>query len=249
MIYHMYRDGRHYDHMLPSDGQDIVFWLRQARRYGDPILELGCGTGRVSIPLAQEGFQVTGIDVSDAMLHRAKEKSKNVKPSVNLVKSDIRAFALGEPFSLIIIPNNTLGHLLDLGDLEACLSSVKRHLKPGGKFIIDMFVPKMELLLDKPGERCPFTRYDDPDGRGEIVVTESYVYEADSQIKRITTHHAIPGEVEEKEGRLDIRMYFPQELDALLHYNGFNIDAKFGNYDQAPFSSKAEKQLIICSIR
>jgi hypothetical protein len=94
----------------------------------------------------------------------------------------------------------------------------------------------------------PFSEYDDPDGKGRIVVTESYVYEADTQIRRVRTHTSIPGEDKEVEGRLDLRMYFPQELDALLKYNGFVIKGKYSSYDLRPFDAESEKQLIVCKL-
>ena len=78
-------------------------------------------------------------------------------------------------------------------------------------------------------------------------MTESYVYEPDTQIKRITTHHTRRGE-QETEGELNMRMYFPQELDALVKYNGFVIDAKYGDYDQAAFDAQSEKQLVVCAV-
>lgn len=251
MVDYIYRDGRHYDQLFqaPSGARaDIAFWTTQAREYGGPVLELGCGTGKVSIPLAHAGLDVTGIDSSDAMLAEARRKSAEENVEVQWVNADMRDFDLGRAYSLIIIPGNTLGHLLKLSDFEACLASVKRHLTPAGRFVIDFFVPKMELLVNKPGERSLFSEYDDPEGRGRIVVTESYVYEPDTQIKRITTWHPVPGTDEEIAGELNIRMYFPQELDALLQYNGFLIDDKFGSYDGAAFDSTSEKQIVICSV-
>jgi len=224
----------------------LPFWINQARKYGGPILELACGTGRITLSLAREGYNVTGIDLSDSMLAEARRKAAGEKAVVDWVKADMRAFDLGQRFALIILPANTLCHLLSLPDLEACLGSVKRHLAPSGRFVIDVFVPAMELLLDKPGERFPFGEYDDPEGRGRVVVTHSYLYERDTQIKRIKTFHAFPDK--EIEGELEMRMYFPQELDALLKYNGFMIETKFGSYDQLPFDGKAEKQLIVCAV-
>jgi hypothetical protein len=135
-----------------------------------------------------------------------------------------------------------------MGDIEACLANVMKHLAPNGRFIIDVFVPKMELLIKVPGERFPMSEYDDPDGRGRIIVTESYVYESDTQIKRIKTFHAIPGEAAEIEGELNMRMYFPQELDAVLKYNGFVIEHKFGGNDQTAFDAGSEKQLVVCRL-
>ena len=249
-IDYLYRDGMCYDSLFGRaiGGVDLAFWLRQANRYGGPILELGCGTGRLAIPLAREGFAVTGIDRSEAMLDQARTKSAQDGVSVAWVNADMRDFDLGQPFTLVIIPNNTLCHILHLDDFEAFLSCVGRHLAPDGRFIIDVFVPKMELCINQPGKRLPFAEYDDPYGRGRVVVQESYVYESDTQIKRITTHYRIPGEDAEIEASLVLRMYFPQELDALLRYNGFVLDAKYGTYEQEAFSSESEKQLIICAL-
>jgi SAM-dependent methyltransferase len=247
VAHYIYRDGKAYDNMFPGSEVDFPFWLALAHAYGGPILELGCGTGRVSIPLARQGYAVTGIDLAEAMLSEARRKAAEQQVDVEWVTADMQDFDLGETFSLVIIPANTLGHLLTLSDFEGCMRSVRRHLAPDGRFVIDYFVPKMALLLDKPGERSPFAEYFDPDANGQVVVTESYVYEPDTQIKRITTYHAIPGRDAESVGALDIRMYYPQELDALLRYNGFVIDAKYGSYEQGAFSSSSEKQLIVCA--
>ena len=219
----LYVDGENYDRLFggAGAGDDLPFWIDQAKRYGDPVLELACGTGRVTIPLAQEGFRVTGIDRAEGMLREARRKSVERNADVEWVRADIRDFCLNKTFSLIILPANTLIHLLHLSDLEACLTSVRAHLAPEGRFIVDVFVPKAELLVNRPGERSTFAEYDDPDGGGEIVVTQSYVYEPGTQIKRVKTYHPVPGEDAEIEGELNVRMYFPQELDALFKYNGF----------------------------
>jgi len=247
-IDHIYRDGRHYDQLFAGADQDLAFWISQAQQHGDPILELACGTGRVAIALARQGFEMTGLDNSKAMLNEAISKSAAADVQVEWIEADVRDFDLAKAFSLIIFPANALCHLLSLDDFEACLASVKKHLARGGKFVVDVFVPKMDLLVDKPGQRFPFSEYDDPDGRGRIVVTESYVYEPDTQIKRITTYHALQGE-KEAEGELNMRMYFPQELDALIKYNGFVIEDKYGGYDKTEFGTQSEKQLVVCEAK
>jgi ubiquinone/menaquinone biosynthesis C-methylase UbiE len=247
-VYYIYLDGKAYDNMYSGMSRDLPFWEAQAQACAGPILELGCGTGRVAIPLAKLGYAVTGIDLADAMLSEARRKAAEQQVDVEWVKADMRDFNLGRTFRLVIIPANALCHLLTLSDFEACLDSVKRHLSPDGRFVIDVFVPKMELLLDKPGERFPFAEYYDPDIDGTVVVTESYIYEPDTQIKRVTTHHAIPGQEAEYAGALNMRMYFPQELDALIKYNGFRIDAKYGSHERGPFTANSEKQLIVCAM-
>jgi SAM-dependent methyltransferase len=198
--------------------------------------------------LAEAGFRVTGLDNSEGMLGQARGKSREAGLEVGWVAADMRDFDLDRAFSLIILPGNALCHLLGLSGFEACMAQVRKHLAPDGRFAIDVFVPKVELLINRPGERWPFWEYDDPDGRGRITVTESYVYEPDTQIKQVTFHYTVPGATEEIDGRLNLRMYFPQELDALLTYNGFVLEGKYGSYDRSAFDARSEKQLVVCRL-
>ncbi len=133
--------------------EDLPFWLDLAARAGDPILELGCGTGRVLIPLAQAGHCCIGLDRDLGMLDFLQ--AKLVTPSRSqpmLVAADMRRFSLAEQFSLIIIPCNTLSTLND-GELEACLTCVQRHVQPQGLFAASM--PNPELLKHLPVRSRP----------------------------------------------------------------------------------------------
>jgi 2-polyprenyl-3-methyl-5-hydroxy-6-metoxy-1,4-benzoquinol methylase len=242
----IYIDGKHYDQLFADGSEDFSFWISQAEKYGESVLELACGTGRITIFLAKAGFKVAGIDIADGMLDEAKEKSEKAEVEIEWAKGDMRDFNLEKKFSLIILAANALCHLLSLDEFESCMSAAKNHLTTDGRFVIEVFVPKNELLINKPGERFPFSKYEDPDGRGRIVVTESYEYESDTQIKRIKTYHSIPGEDSEIEGELNMRMYFPQELDALLKYNGFVIENKYGSGDQREFDKDSETQFVVC---
>lgn len=249
IISDIYIDGQHYDQLFADySDEDISFYLKQAEKYGESILELACGTGRITIPLAKAGFNAVGIDYAEGMLNVAGEKSAKSGLAIEWVKGDMRNFNLEKKFSLIILAANALCHLLTLDDFEACMSAVKNHLTPDGRFVIGVFVPKHELLIEKPGERFPFSEYEDSEGRGRIRVTQSYEYEADTQIKKIKTYHPVPGKDVEIEGELNMRMYFPQELDALLKYNGFVIENKFGSNDETPFDKESEIQLVVCQM-
>lgn len=241
----LYLDGRRYDLQFAAD-YDIPFWMGKAREYGDPVLELACGTGRVAIPLAKEGFRVTGTDISHPMLAEARRKSARAGVGVEWIRADIRSFELERKFRLVFIAANSLLHLLHLKDLEACLSCVRQHLAPDGRFAIDVFVPGLDVLRRDPEGRFSFSEYQDPDGGGPIMLNESNVYDPATQINRITLYRMPPGQAEEVLGELNLRMYFPQELDACLKYNGFVIDDKFGNYDGRAFDSSATRQLIVC---
>lgn len=242
----LYSDGRHYDLQNREFTEDIPFYLRQAQKYGQPVLELACGTGRITIPLAEKGVQITGLDVSRPMLAQAKREAAASGVDVRWVQADCREFGLDERFHLIFIPFNSITHLHDLESLEALFSRVKEHLAPDGRFIIDVFNPRLDILMRDPTRRYPVAEYPDPDGRGTVTITENNVYDAAQQINRIKWYYRI-GSQEERVVENNMRIFFPQELDGILQYYGFAIDAKYGNFDETVFESSSPKQLVVCS--
>jgi len=241
----LYSDGRYYDLQTKDFLEDIPFYLRQIQKFGQPVLELACGTGRITIPLAEKGIQMTGLDVSEAMLSQARMKARAKGVDIQWILADCRDFQLDRTFRLVFIPINSIAHLHDLESLEVFFSRVKEHLAPGGRFIIDVFNPRLDILMRDPTKRYPVAQYPDPDGRGMVTVTENNVYDAAQQINRIRWYYKI-GQTEERVVENNMRILFPQELDGLLLYCGFAIEAKFGNYDETPFESTSPKQLIVC---
>jgi len=241
---HIYRDGRHYDHFHKDFVSDIPFWIKQAQMCGGPILELACGTGRITIPIASKNFEVTGLDLSETMLAQARKKGLNEKVDVEWIHADCRNFHLNKLFGLVIFPFNSMSHLHTLDDIEPCLLSVHKHLKPEGRFIIDVFNPYLSLLTRDASKRYPLTTYDDPDGNGAVEITESNIYDDSAQINRITMYYKV-GDLEERADELNMRIFFPQEVDAILKYNGFTIENKFGDFKENPFEPGSPKQIII----
>jgi len=245
----LYRDGRHYDAQNRGFVEDIPFYLRQIDKYGTPVLELACGTGRITIPIAEKGFRVTGLDASEAMLSRAKSKAAAKGMHVDWVRADCRAFELHKHFAFIFFPFNSISHIHDLESLEACFTCVSEHLADNGRFVIDVFNPRLDILIRDPTRRYPIAEYPDPDGRGIVVIRESNVYDTASQINRIRWYYNIGEGIEEFVVENNMRILYPQELDALLLYNGFTIEAKYGDYDETPFDTASPKQLIVCHKR
>ena len=243
----IYLDGRHYDRMFPPDETLLEFCFARAREAAGPVLELACGSGLICLPLARRGFDVTGIDVAPGMLRAAREKARAEHLKVELHERDMRDFDLGRRFDLVLLLSNALCHMLDADSLEACLRCVRSHLSDRGRFVVSVFVPDPALLQRECDERGSFASYDDPDGAGRIEVTHTYRYEFDTQIKRVTTHHHLPGG-EEPSGTLDLRMYFPQELDALLRHNGLEIVEKYGAFDGRPFDAQSPLQVVTCRL-
>jgi SAM-dependent methyltransferase len=245
----LYRDGRHYDLQASHFVGDIPFYERQIERYGQPVLELACGTGRITIPLSQKGIDITGLDVTKAMLSLAREKAKAQGVRIDWVLADGRDFKIDRKFSLIFIPVNSIAHLHGREDLEAFFSRVKEHLHRKGRFIIDLFNPRLDILNRDSNKRYPVFEYPDPDGNGTVVVMEQNVYDTSTQINHIKWYYRIGEKENARVDENNMRILYPQELDELLYYNGFEIEAKYGDYDESPFTSGSPKQLTICRLR
>lgn len=243
----LYWDGQHYDLQNLDYVNDIPFYLRKARQYSEPVLELACGTGRITIPIAEQGIDMTGLDISEPMISYAKKKAKEKGVTVEWVKADCRNFKLDRKFNIIFFPFNSIAHLHDLESIKSCFSCVKMHLKDEGRFIIDIFNPRLDILTRDSSMRYPVAEYPDPNGKGTVVITENNLYDTATQINRIKWYYKIGSEPEVVK-ELNMRIFYPQEIDALLHYNGFKIEDKFGDYDEKPFTSTSTKQVIVCYV-
>jgi SAM-dependent methyltransferase len=247
-------DGRHYDliyrNFYPDPNlfnSDLPFWIDIASQYGESILALCCGNGRLAIPLAEKGSQVTGIDISSSMLEVARKNSSQVE----WIKADVRNFELDKKYSLIIFPPNSIGHLLELEAIEDCFSCVRKHLNPEGRFIIDLDNNCTQESLDFffSQTRNLYSVYPDPDGKGTVVVTYEGEFDLTEQIWKQKLFFRLLGQEKEFLEEVTYRMYFPKELEALLKYNGFTIESRFGSYDKTPFTSQSPRQLIICRLQ
>ncbi len=244
----LFFEGVRYDLEWRNYTADLDFWTRQACKYGGPVLDLACGTGRVALHLARAGYRVAGIDASESLLREARRKCLRQKLAVQWLDRDIRGFELGIRFPLVILPFNSISSLIEAKDLEACFACVKRHLSAQGKFVIDCINPRLEILSRDPEGRFPYTRYPAPNGRGMIEVTESSYYDTSRQINHVRLYHKMPHEGGEFVEEMAARMFFPQEINSLLRYNGFLIKAKYGGYDECAFDSQSQRQLVVCSV-
>lgn len=245
----LYDDAHRYDLVAGAyaTGHFLDFYKRQIARYGEPSLELACGTGRLTIPLAEAKIDVTGIDRSDQMLELARAKAVARSVDLPLIKSDVRNFNLNQKFRLIFFPANSFQHLLRREDVESCVAYVRHHLAAGGRFVIDIFNPSLTLLSREPTRRYPLGEYEDSEKRERTIVTTEARYDAVSQINNIRYYYQRAGAIDEDAVlSFQMRVFFPQEIDALLAYNGFTVEWKYGDYDETPFSGASPKQLIIC---
>src|SRR5258708_16206736 len=123
--------------------QDIAFYRSATREFGDPVLELGCGTGRVTMALAEDGSRVSGLDLSERMLERAAQKRaafvREARERVHFVQGDMTGFNVGEKFRLIIIPFRPFQHLAETHQQVNCLFCARKHLARRGRLIVHFF--------------------------------------------------------------------------------------------------------------
>jgi|SRR5689334_6949077 len=243
----IYLDGRHYDRMFPRR-DDIDFFVDQARTRGGPVLELACGTGRLLEPIAKSGCAATGVDLSPGMLVEARRKAEAGATASRYMEADIRRFSLDERFALIFIAGNSICHLLDIDSFDACMACVREHLAEGGRFIVDVYVPNLRRLFPDPQTRQPLSEYDDPDGGGRVLVTQTSRYDAITQINSVRTFHRSPDGTSETEGSFELKMYFPQELQALFRHNGLRLVAAYGDYDKTPLTSASPRQIYTLEV-
>jgi len=262
----LYRDGRHYDALNSFLVADIPFYLEEARRAAkivEPypgvksagriwhsVLELACGTGRLTIPIAQSGVEIVGLDLSPSMLAHARTKAETARTEIEFVEGDCRSFDLGRKFTLILMAFNSMQHLHDYSSLSGLFASVHKHLADDGRFVFDVFNPKIEILARTSGDRRLEREYQDPDGRGAMAFEYSATYDDASQVSRIHCYFvrrgANGGELEVREEELHLRSFFPQELDLLVRSQGFEVVEKFGNFERKAFGSGDPKQVVVC---
>ena len=248
----LYRDGRHYDALNSFLVADIPFYKEEAQKSVVPVLELACGTGRLTIPIAQAGVEIVGLDLSPSMLAHARTKAGAAGVEIEFVEGDCRSFELGRKFGLIFMAFNSMQHLHDYGSLAALFGCVRKHLAEGGRFIFDVFNPKVEILARPSGERRVEREYQDPDGKGKMAFEYSSIYDDAAQVSHIHCYFVRRGPngegLDVRKEELDLRSFFPQELDLLVRSQGFAIAEKFGDFERKPFASGAPKQVVVCRL-
>jgi SAM-dependent methyltransferase len=250
----LYERPQYYDHAYKRHNHDLQFYVALARRARGPVLELGAGTGRVTLALARAGIPVVGLDQSRDMLARAKtrvaKEPREVQERIELRAGDLRRARLRRKFDLVIAPFNLFMHLYTRQDIERGLATVRAHLSPRGRFAFDVLLPDLGALRRDPARvyRCRPV-FDPTDGKHHAY-GESYAYDAVRQVQKVRMMFQRLDRPEiERDVPLSLRCYFPEELSALLHYNGFSMAARYGDFARGPLTSQSESQIVVARIR
>jgi SAM-dependent methyltransferase len=248
-----------YDHVVPyRDRKDIDFYRQEAERSGGPVLELGCGTGRVLIPIARSGVNITGIDLSDHMLdicrRRLADESEDVQARADVIRADMSDFELGTKFKLVTSPFRAFQHLLTVAAQIRTLVNANRHLIPGGKLIMDVFNPSLHALSaedigEEFGEEPEFSL---PDGRRIIRTHRIVEREHVNQISSIELIYNVTypdGGRERLVHPFKMRHLFRFELEHLLARCGFNLEIVFSDFNRRPYGAIYPGELIVVAAK
>jgi ubiquinone/menaquinone biosynthesis C-methylase UbiE len=233
--------------------KDVVFYRDAARQYGCPVLELGCGTGRITTAVAEAGQQITGLDISEKMLERATEKvamlNAEFRERVNLLTGDMRRFALPQRFRLIIIPFRPFQHLLDVQEQLECLACVRKHLAPGGRLIMDFFQTDAARMHDPEFLNEHFiAEYDMAGGRKVRLSERIAAFHRAEQCNDVEMAFEVTG----ADGRtacnvfaFTFRYFFRYEVEHLLARSGFRVEELWGDFDRSELKDDSPEMIFV----
>ncbi len=241
----IYDNADWYDTEHKDYNDDIPFYLECLKEIGNPVLELCCGTGRLTIPMAETGAEVVGLDYSEAMLSQARKKAREKKLKLEFVRGDCRNFQLGRRFKLLIIPYNSIGHIHTPEDIDSLFRAVRDHLEVNGRFIIEMFNPRPDILCRDSSKRYPVQEFVDSQSGEKVIITENNIYDKASQINHIKWFYQVGNKADALIQDLNLRMFYPLEFELLLKHHGFHLEAKYGDFDRSPFKSESVHQILI----
>jgi SAM-dependent methyltransferase len=266
----MSRDGSSYDTTsdfgtlydavpLYSARADVAFYLEEAARVGAScaVLEVGCGTGRLTLPLARAGHEVTGIDLSPAMLARARTKlaaePDDVRARVTLRETDARRMELpAEPaFDVAVAPFRVMQHFITIEDQLDVLIRVRERLWPGGRLVFDVFNPSYAMMTrDRSAEVEDTPEQVLADGRTVRRTVRALAVRWVDQVSDIELiYYVRSGErVERIVQEFQMRWYTPSELRHLLARAGFRVDAVFGGVDRRPLDDDAPEIIVVATV-
>lgn len=220
-------------------GSDLDFFHALAERVGGPVLELGCGSGRLTIPLAEAGFEIVGLDRSAPMLERAEARRARLPPEVRrrvrFVEGDMTDFRLGRRFELIFAAFRVFMSLLDSESQRRSLAAIRRHLRSDGRLSIDLFDPRFDLLA--PGLQPGQSRMEGVHPVSGNRVVAVAVERDNDPIRQILTEQwrfveeARDGSIlREESEELRLRWTFRHEMRHLLELAGFEVLAEYSDY-------------------
>jgi SAM-dependent methyltransferase len=238
-----------YDGSPEIPQEDIPFYVDLAKEVaasGQSVLELGCGTGRITIPIALAGVDVVGLDRSHFMLEVARRKSQGIK-NVRWFEGDMAGFVLDERFELVIIPFRSFLLLLTAAEQKSCLACIRKHLVNGGRLALNIFNPDLAVMAAWNTDKHGLWQPQDQGARHQRWATRTYLT-ADQQLdeKRLEIDLSDAGAIISRvERNLRLRYVFRYEMEHLLTLSGFEVEALYGWFDRRPFDDDSSEMVWV----
>jgi SAM-dependent methyltransferase len=233
---------------------DAPFYLEMAKELEGPVLEIGCGTGRVLLPIAREGIEIQGVDNSAPMLSVLREKLSHeevsVRERVSLYAGDMREFRLHRKFRLVTMPFRPMQHMYKVADQVRALTSAAAHVADGGLLAFDVFYPKFDKLALGTGVEMLEAEWSPPASPGTII-RRWYRKEDLDKIKQILTLTFIfrtyrdDQLVSEESETLKMSYYTYPHLRALFLLAGLEPVAEYGSFERTPLDNNAEEMIFL----
>jgi SAM-dependent methyltransferase len=239
----LYQVPGDYEALLGADGSDEGFYLGLAAEFGGPVLDLGCGGGRLSLALAAAGQAVTGVDASAPMLARARAAAQARGLSVEWRQSRWQDLDLPRRYALALLPYNGLQHLLRDEDLVALSRALHACLLPGARWALDLHVPQPAILARDPDTWFPVSAGPRTES-GAQVTDERSAYDAPSRV--LTQHWRLrEADGDERGLRLALRQFEPDELQAFFRAQGWAVEGLYESFDRRPLGAQALRQVWV----
>lgn len=249
-----YTGAEEYDRENGLTGPALPFYQDLAREVGGPVLDLACGTGFLTIPLAALGLAATGVDLAPEMLDHARSKAGALP--IRWIRADCRTLNLGEQFRLVTLTGNAFQEFRTRQDQEGLLGAVRRHLAPEGLFAFETRFPRASALLTPAAlagewsEETLWRRFEDAHGQ-TVTVSTAQRHDAIRQTVEYVIYRRWQeeGRAETRTERTTLRLVYPQEMETLLHYNGLAIRDAYGDWDRQPLTGASPRMIYVCRLR
>lgn len=223
-------DPRYYDRMYPgASPREFEFWSEEARQ-GGPILELGCGTGRIMVPLIEAAHEIDGLDICERMLSRVTQKLRVRGLGAKLLLGDLRSFTPPGPYQQAFCPFNTLAQLLSFDDLQMTVEKVARCLATGGRLVVELTNPDREVLAEQPDL---WAEFEAPDDGGFVVVDNEVRFDAETRVLEHSFVYRYAKSGDRVAQTLRLRQHTKAEFDLAFAHAGFEIEGDYGDYDRS----------------
>jgi SAM-dependent methyltransferase len=241
LIYDRFNQGRHQ--------QELAFYSRELASCAGPVLEVACGTGMIFLPLLKQGLDIYGIDLSGQMLQQLFAKAEaerlaDVRRRVS--RQNMIDFRIAAEFEAAFIPARSFLHLPTQEDQLACLRNVHRHLRDGGKLMMNFFTPSLPAILSRTDPNPVFTafgQYPHPDGSGVISVSMRQTNDLSEQVQRITWRFEYAGHVHESP--MLVRWIYKTEFELLAKLSGFRVRHLYSGFDGSPYNGEGEMVWVL----